>query len=293
MATIAHRRLQHPQVVIQLHDNSTTTTQPRRQDSTNGRWGLRAERGKTLPVAAAGDVAQVPPAGRLVAWPANPLSPRPDGQPAAGGRPADSSSTSCGRSWPSSAVGGALSGAEPAGWLPADILWRAGFAALVAGATAKAQRWTWVVLAAAAAVTASGATLVAAGLVALGPRRSPPAYAHRRSRPLGALVGAIAVQVLLRVDLDDAGLSALVTAAAVTPVFVSAYLRSRPSGPATDRGHRLHRRRRGRGGRRRPGLRRRAVRAPAARGRRRGPRRPGCPAGQPTRSGGGAVVRGQ
>ena len=31
------------------------------------------------------------------------------------------------------AVGGALSGAEPAGWLPADILWRAGFAALVAG----------------------------------------------------------------------------------------------------------------------------------------------------------------
>ena len=37
----------------------------------------------------------------------------------------------------------------------------------------------------------------------------------------------MAVQVLLRVDLDDAGLSALVTAAAVTPVFVSAYLRSR------------------------------------------------------------------
>ena len=125
-----------------------------------------------------------------------------------------------------SAVGGALSGAEPAGWLPADILWRAGFAALVAGATAKAQRWTWVVLAAAAAVTASGGTLVAAGLVALG-LAIVACVRHRRSRPLGALVGAMAVQVLLRVDLDDAGLSALVTAAAVTPVFVSAYLRSR------------------------------------------------------------------
>ena len=99
-----------------------------------------------------------------------------------------------------SAVGGALSGAEPAGWLPADILWRAGFAALVAGATAKAQRWTWVVLAAAAAVTASGGPLVAAGLVALG-LAIAACVRHRRSRPLGALVGAIAVQVLLRVDL--------------------------------------------------------------------------------------------
>ena len=39
-------------------------------------------------------------------------------------------------------------------------------------------------------------------------------------------MGAIAVQVLLRVDLDGAGVSALVVAAAVAPVFVSAYLRS-------------------------------------------------------------------
>ena len=123
------------------------------------------------------------------------------------------------------AVGGALSGAEPAGWLPADIIWRAGFAALVAGSTAKARRWTWVVLAGAAAVTASGAPLVTAGLVALG-LAIVACLRHRRSRPLGALVGAIAVQVLLRLDFDGAGLSALVTAAAVTPVFVSAYLRS-------------------------------------------------------------------
>ncbi len=49
---------------------------------------------------------------------------------------------------------------------------------------------------------------------------------HRRSRPLGALVGAIAAQVLLRLELDDAGASALVTFVAVSPVLVSAYIRS-------------------------------------------------------------------
>ena len=124
-----------------------------------------------------------------------------------------------------SAVGGALSGAEPAGWLPADILWRAGFAALVAGSTAKAHRWTWVVLAAVAAASAPRGWLLAAGLVGLGVAIAA-CVPHRRSRPAGALVGAIAVQVLLRVDLDGAGVSALVVAAAVAPVFVSAYVRS-------------------------------------------------------------------
>jgi len=124
-----------------------------------------------------------------------------------------------------SAVGGVLSAAEPAGWLPADILWRAGFAALVAGATAKAVRWTWVVLAAVAAAAASGGWLVGAGLVALG-LAVGACVPHRRSRPAGALVGAIAVQVLLRIELDGAGASALVAAVAVMPVFVSGYLRS-------------------------------------------------------------------
>jgi hypothetical protein len=36
-------------------------------------------------------------------------------------------------------VGGCPERGRPAGWLPADILWRAA-AALVAGSTAKAQR---------------------------------------------------------------------------------------------------------------------------------------------------------
>ena len=38
--------LQHPQVVIQLHDNSTTTTRLRRQDSTNGRLASMLSAGK-------------------------------------------------------------------------------------------------------------------------------------------------------------------------------------------------------------------------------------------------------
>ncbi len=124
-----------------------------------------------------------------------------------------------------SGVGGALSQAEPAGWWPVDLLWRAGFAALLAGATAKAQRWTWVILAAVAAASAEGGVLLGAGVVALGVAVGA-CVPHRRSRPAGALVGALAAQVLLRLDLDEAGLSALLTLGAVTPVLVSAYLRS-------------------------------------------------------------------
>jgi hypothetical protein len=125
-----------------------------------------------------------------------------------------------------SALAGAASAAEPAGWLPADLLWRAGFAALVTAATARAARWSWIVLAAtaAAASTVDGPTLfgfaaLAVALVA--------AVRRRRSRVLGALAGGFAVQALLRLELPDTGMSALLTVVAVAPVLVSAYSRLR------------------------------------------------------------------
>ncbi len=123
-------------------------------------------------------------------------------------------------------VGGALSAAEPAGWLPADVLWRAAFAALVTASTAKAHRWTGTVLAGVAAVTAPEGWTLLTGLAALA-LALVTAFLPRRIRPLGALVGALAVQVLLRLDLADPGLATLVAAIGVAPVFISAYTRSR------------------------------------------------------------------
>ncbi|HYF46248.1 MAG TPA: hypothetical protein VD926_08575, partial [Acidimicrobiales bacterium] len=64
-------------------------------------------------------------------------------------------------------VAAASSGAEPAGWRPADLAWTAAFGAVVAYAGSRARRWTWVVLAGGATAFASGALWTAVGGVAL------------------------------------------------------------------------------------------------------------------------------
>lgn len=124
-------------------------------------------------------------------------------------------------------VAGALSGAEPAGWPPADLVWSGAFAALVTAAAGRAERWTWIVLTAAALAAASGAVLVGvaavAFLVTLGATVS-----RERSPLLGGLAAAAAVNVLLRLDLEPTGLSAAITLVAVIPVFVSAWARLHP-----------------------------------------------------------------
>jgi hypothetical protein len=128
--------------------------------------------------------------------------------------------------WGIAAAGGVaamFAGCAPTGTAVVDPLLTGAFAVLVSLAASRARRWTWVVLAGVGAaasedpwlVALAGAALVVAILGGL----------RTRSRALGAAVGALAMQVLLRLpDLGFSGASTLVAAAGVVPVLVSAYL---------------------------------------------------------------------
>jgi hypothetical protein len=124
------------------------------------------------------------------------------------------------------AVGGALTDVAPVGDQVADRLLAAGFAALMAAAGSRARRWTWFVAAGAALALADGWTAVAAGggalviaFAATGPVRP--------ARFVGAIVGGLsAVGLLSGAHVWFHGASALVTAAAVTPMLISAYRRT-------------------------------------------------------------------
>lgn len=112
---------------------------------------------------------------------------------------------------------------EPTGVFVIDLVLRAGFAAIVTLAASRARRWTWIVLSGIAAVAASDGTTVAIGFVAL--IIAIAGSLMPRRRVLGAVSGALAVQVLLRLgELGFNGASVLATLAAVTPVLVSGYL---------------------------------------------------------------------
>lgn len=130
------------------------------------------------------------------------------------------------------AVAAGVSGASPTGWAVSDVAWTAGFALVVVLGAARARRWTWLVLAGVAATAAQGGVQLALALVALAVAFVAAAL-DRRSRPyqpvVGAVVGGLAVQVLLRLhDVDPAGASALITAAATTPALLSGLRRCSP-----------------------------------------------------------------
>lgn len=122
-----------------------------------------------------------------------------------------------------SALGGALSGNHPTANRVSDVVFTATFAGTVALAASIARTWTWITVAAAAAVCSTGAkqaTGFVAELVAIGQGVwEPPAR-----RVIGALVGAMSVQLLLRLgDGPFMASTALVAAAASVPVLVSAW----------------------------------------------------------------------
>lgn len=123
------------------------------------------------------------------------------------------------------AVAAAFSGAEPTGWVVSDLAWTAGFALVVVLAAARARRWTWLVLAGVTATAAQGGVALAISLAALLVAFVAAALDRqtREYQPLvGAVVGALALQVLLRLhDIEPTGASALITAAATAPVIVS------------------------------------------------------------------------
>ncbi len=128
------------------------------------------------------------------------------------------------------AVGASLSGASPTGWFVGDVVWTCAFAVAVVLATARARRWSWLVLAGITATAAPGGVLLALSLVAL--LLAFLASAFDRQTPshgpaIGAVVGALCIQVLLRLDpLEPAGATALIAAGATLPVLISGYRRT-------------------------------------------------------------------
>jgi Protein of unknown function (DUF4012) len=127
------------------------------------------------------------------------------------------------------AVGAVATSGEPAGWLPADLVWRGGLAVLAVICGAKAHRWTWVVAAAVACAAAPDLATAAPALAALAVAVASVAFG-RRNRIAGALVLGLAVQTLLRLDMSEpSGLATLVAAAGLLPAMVSAYGRSHRS----------------------------------------------------------------
>ena len=117
-----------------------------------------------------------------------------------------------------------LSSAAPTGWTAVDVVYRAGFAAVVAMASVRARRWTLIWAAALATAAAGGWVAVPASLaLAAGIALQ---VLHRRDRWARAAVGGTTAVCLLMLEWPTFALgSALVAAVAVAPVLVTGYLR--------------------------------------------------------------------
>lgn len=127
------------------------------------------------------------------------------------------------------AVVGAVAGAltapgAPAGWAPADAAWRALLAGATVVAAARARRSAW--LAGAALVAVAGPprwVAVACGFAAMAVAVAATRAPHR-SRPTGAIVGALVAQGVLRLAWPPLqGGASLVAAAAVGVLGVSGW----------------------------------------------------------------------
>ncbi|MFP5322544.1 MAG: DUF4012 domain-containing protein [Acidimicrobiia bacterium] len=122
-----------------------------------------------------------------------------------------------------SAIVGALASGAPTGTDALDLLYRAAFAALVPAVASNARRWTWFVLAGAAGAAATDAWVpftVAGAALALA---FVSVLTTRRQRVLGAVIGALAVQALLRLPTElPFGVPTAVAALAPVPAYVSA-----------------------------------------------------------------------
>ncbi|MGI8751496.1 MAG: DUF4012 domain-containing protein [Acidimicrobiales bacterium] len=119
------------------------------------------------------------------------------------------------------AAGGATAGCHPTGTPVVDPLYTAALAATVTVATSKARRSTWLILSAIAVALSKG-LLLAPAIVALGVAFGS-AFPRRSRQRIGALVGALAIQVVLRwPHVGFQGLTALVAAVAIGFPLVSA-----------------------------------------------------------------------
>ena len=128
-----------------------------------------------------------------------------------------------------SAVGGAFAGCHPTGVRVVDVVASGILAGVVTAFASRAARWT-VTFSAAIALLASAqhVMLFLAAAVVFGAAVATSAL-HLRNRVLGAVLGALAIQILLRLPAGGPfGLPSLLALAAIVPVLVSGYAHTKP-----------------------------------------------------------------
>jgi hypothetical protein len=119
-----------------------------------------------------------------------------------------------------------LTHSAPTGMGVADGLWCAALAAAAVWATSRSRRWAWLWSAGLVAAFAVGSWWVLVGVAAL-LLAMIGAFAKVRSRPLGAMVGALMVLTAQHLPSQHFhGLPTLVAVVALVPLFASAYERS-------------------------------------------------------------------
>lgn len=127
-----------------------------------------------------------------------------------------------------SAVLAALADAAPTSHGVADALWRAAAGAIVPLLAADARRWSWFPLAGVAVAVGRGLFGFAAGVAALA-LTFAAGFSIGRRRWIGAAVGALSVQALLRgITYGPLGTPTAVAIAAVVPVAVSTLRHASP-----------------------------------------------------------------
>ncbi|HET6951983.1 MAG TPA: DUF4012 domain-containing protein [Acidimicrobiales bacterium] len=113
--------------------------------------------------------------------------------------------------------------AEPTGLTTADAFWSAALVAVAATFGATARRWTWFLPAGVAAALAGDGPAAAAAAVAI-VIAFVSVLTDTRSRARGALVVGLGAVALLRTDaVGFHGLTAILSAAALTPAVISGY----------------------------------------------------------------------
>ncbi len=118
----------------------------------------------------------------------------------------------------------AFAGAHPTGLPVVDVVYCAFLGGYVTWMAASSRRWMWLPLSGAALVLANSAMGYVLGAIALGFAMDAAIRARRRDRLVGAVIGALSVQVLLRTaDVGPHGFTALVTGVLVVALTWSAY----------------------------------------------------------------------
>ncbi len=129
-------------------------------------------------------------------------------------------------------VAGILNTSAPIGIGLADALYRAAFAGTAVWFASRSRRWTWPILSGIAAISTASLVGQICAVVALG-AAAGALGASKRRRTLGAAIAAASLPALLAQGVgplwrltggaieDPFGTSAIITAVAVAPVFVS------------------------------------------------------------------------